>query len=261
MILAVDVGNSNIVLGCLDESQIFFVSRISTDHKKTRDQYAVELKSVLSLYDTDPSHVTGAIISSVVPALSSVLCDAIELVFGVVSIVVGPGIKTGLNILIDNPAQTGSDLVVGAVAAIAEYKKPIMIIDMGTATTITVIDSRANFLGGAILPGVKISLDALTSSAAQLHGISLDAPPKTICTNTVECMRSGIVYGTCSMIDGMADRIAAELNEMPTIVATGGLSSLFAGHCRHNVIYDEHLMLKGLSLLYHKNRRAAPKPE
>ncbi len=254
MILAVDIGNSNIVLGCLNEKQVLFVSRISTDRKQTSDEYAVEIGCILSLYNTDPSKISGAIISSVVPPLSQPISAAVKLLTGIKPLQVGPGIKTGLNILIDNPAQAGSDLIVGAVAAIADYSKPILVIDLGTATTISAIDAKANFLGGVIMPGLTISLNALTSGTSQLPSISLDAPTKAIGTNTIDSMRAGIVLGTCSMIDGMIDRIAHELGTMPTVVATGGIASIIVEHCRHKVHYDEHLMLKGLYILYTMNR-------
>lgn len=253
MILAIDIGNSNIVLGCLNEKQIFFVSRISTDNKKASDQYAVEIGSILSLYNVNISDIKGAIISSVVPPLSNAISAAVELLIGIVPLQVGPEIKTGLNILIDNPEQTGSDLVVAAVAAIFEYKKPIILIDMGTATTITVIDGNANFLGGAIIPGLQISLEALKGRTAQLPGISLDAPRQVIGKNTIDCMQSGIIFGTCSMIDGMIDRIVNEIGTNPTVVATGGLAPVIISYCSHTIHYDANLMLKGLYIIYKMN--------
>jgi len=255
MILAIDIGNSNIVLGCLDQKDIAFVSRVSTDPQKTADQYAVEIRDVLSLYGVDVKNIDGAIVSSVVPPCSHAISNAVEKLTGHQPLLVGPGVKTGLNILIDNPAQLGSDLVAGAVAAINEYPCPIMIIDMGTATTISVVDKDKNMLGGAIIPGVRISLNALSAQAAQLPGISLDPPKSVIGKNTVDSMRSGIVLGNAAMLDGMAQRVAQELGQMPTIVATGGLSRSITPYCTNTVHHDDDLILKGLRIIYYKNKK------
>jgi len=174
MILAIDVGNTNIVLGCVDQEKIYFIARLATDHLKTEDQYAVELKSILELYEFNPSRIDGSIISSVVPPLTNVMKQATFFVTKKEPMIVGPGLKTGLNIMTDNPAQLGSDLVVAAVAALAQYKKPIAIFDLGTATTVSVIDDKGKFLGGIIMPGINISLAALSSRTSQLPRISLE---------------------------------------------------------------------------------------
>lgn len=253
MILAIDIGNTNTVFGCLDNDNIFFVSRISTDLSKTEDQYAVELKDILRLYEISSADIDGAIISSVVPQLCHVISLAVKKVTGKTAMVVGPGIKTGLNIKIDNPAQLGSDLAVTAVAVLAEYKKPIIIVDMGTATTLTAVDQTGAYIGGAILPGVRISLDALTKSTSQLTGISLDTPKSIMGTNTFDAMRSGILFGNASMIDGMIGRMAEYLGTEPTVIATGGLARFIIPHCKSKIFYDDHLMLKGLRIIYNKN--------
>ena len=169
--------------------------------------------------------------------------------------VVGPGIRTGLNILMDNPAQVGSDLIVAAVAALQEYPAPLIIIDMGTATTISVVDKDKAYIGGCICPGVKISADALSSRTAQLPGISLDEPKKAIGRNTVDSMRSGIMMGSAAMLDGMIARMEEELGQKATVLATGGIARFVVPMCRREVVYDRNLLLKGLTILYYNNRK------
>ena len=211
MILAIDIGNTNIVVGCFDKDKVLFVERVSTDNTKTELEYAISLKNVLEIYDIKPSSVDGGIISSVVPPLTNVLKASAEKIISGEVLVVGPGIKTGLNILMDNPASLGSALVVDAVAAIHEYPVPLIFIDMGTATTISVIDEEKRYRGGMILPGMRVSMDSLTSRTAQLPHISMEAPKKLIGRNTIDCMKSGMVYGNASCIDGMIRRIKKEL--------------------------------------------------
>ena len=253
MVLAVDIGNSNIVVGTVHKTGVSFVERISTDHGKTDLEYAMAIKAILDLHNITPSQIKGCIISSVVPPVTAVVSKALEKLTGESALVVGPGIKTGLNIKIDNPAQLGSDLVVDAVAGISEYPLPLIIIDMGTATTMSAIDKQGNYLGGVIIPGARIALDSIVSRTSQLPRISLDAPKKTIGTNTIECMKSGMVLGNASMMDGMIDRIEDELGEEATVIATGGLAKFIIPHCKHQIIYDDTLLLKGLYLIYNKN--------
>lgn len=254
MILAIDIGNSNIVLGCIEGKEILKEARIATDVIKTSDQYCVELKNILDLMEIDTSKIEGTIISSVVPPVLNSFKTAIRKLTGRVPLVVGPGIKTGLNILLDNPALAGGDLIVGAVAAIAEYPTPILVIDMGTATTITTIDQKGSYLGGCICPGVKISTEALSSRTAQLPAISLEAPKKAIGRNTVDCMRSGLMMGTAAMLDGMIERMEQELGAPATVVATGGIARFILPMCKREIIYDKDLLLKGLLRLYENNR-------
>ena len=253
MLLAVDIGNTNIVLGCIENTQIVFTERLSTDHFKTSLEYAISFRSVLQLYEIDPKTITGAIISSVVPPITALIQDALVKLTGLQAMVVSPGVKTGLNIQMDNPAQVGSDLIVAAVAGIAEYPCPLILIDMGTATTITVIDKKKNYIGGMILPGLRVSLDSLTSRTSQLPRISLDPPKVLIGRNTIDCMRSGILYGNASCLDGMIDRIEEELGCSATAVATGGLAGSIVPLCRHEIILDDELLLKGMYLIYEKN--------
>lgn len=258
MILAIDIGNTNIVLGGIEGSKIVKEARMATDLIKTSDQYCAELKNMLDLLEIDRTKMEGAIISSVVPPVLNSFKTAIIKLTGKVPLVVGPGIKTGLNILLDNPAMAGGDLIVGAVAALAEYKPPLLIVDMGTATTISAIDARGSFLGGSIFPGVKISAEVLSGKTAQLPAISLEAPLKAIGRNTIDSMRSGVMMGHAAMLDGMIDRMEAELGGSVTVVATGGIARFILPMCRRSMIYDKDLLLKGLRILYENNTRKRP---
>ncbi|MEE0264520.1 MAG: type III pantothenate kinase [Acutalibacteraceae bacterium] len=257
MILALDIGNTNIVLGCVDKhNKVSSLFRIKTDISRTSWQYAVEINSMLSLCNVDKGMLHGCIISSVVPPLTGIIKQAVQIVADLEPMVVGPGIKTGLNIALDNPAQTGSDLVVDAVATIKQYKLPAIIFDMGTATTVSVIDADKTYIGGMIIPGIMISQEALTSRTSQLPKISLEAPKKIIGKNTIDCMKSGAVYGNAAMIDGIIERIEQELGQRATVIATGGLSSSIMPFCkRDDIIVDNDLLLKGLRILYDKNKQ------
>lgn len=254
MILAIDMGNTNIVIGCLDDEKSYFEERLSTDKSSTELEYAVRIKILLDLYHIDAEQIEGAIISSVVPQLTSVLKKAVEKIVKVTPFVVGPGLKSGLNLHMDNPKQVGSDLIVGAVAGIAEYGEPLILIDMGTATTISVVDKDRNYVGGAILPGLHLSMEALSQKASQLFNVSLDAPKQVIGKNTTDCMKSGIVLGNAACIDGMIDRMEEELGYECKVVATGGLSHVVMPLCRHEITIDDSLLLKGLKIIYDKNK-------
>lgn len=255
MILAVDVGNSNIVIGCMEGQKIVFEARIRTDATKTSDEYCVDLKNILDIYDVKREAVDGAIIASVVPQVLNSVKTAIKKLTGKSALVVGPGLKTGLNIKIENPSQAGADLVVGAVAALREHKPPMIVIDMGTATTMMVLDESGAFIGGSISPGVKISMDALTDRTALLPGLQLDQPKRAIGRNTIDCMRSGIMLANACMIDGMIERMEEELGYKTTVIATGGIAKFVLPMCRQSVIYDKDLLLKGLAALYAENAR------
>lgn len=253
MILTIDIGNTNTVLGGFTDDKLMFISRISTNARKTDAEYATKIKSILALYDVDKAEISGAIISSVVPPLTRTIKNAVKMVYGVDAIVVGPGIKTGINLLADNPLEVGADLICACVAAYKLYTPPVLIIDMGTATKMMVVDQNAAFTGVSIMPGVEISLKALAGGAAQLPQISFEAPSRVMGKNTVDCMRSGIVYGNASMIDGMIERTADEMNTSFSIVATGGLSKAIIPYCNHNITIDDDLILKGLYIIYQKN--------
>ncbi len=254
MLLAIDIGNTNIVIGCIDGYKTVFVERLSTDTFKTELEYAVSFKMVLELHDIKAGEVDGAIISSVVPPLTNIINRAIEKIIGKKAMVVGPGIKTGLNIMMDNPKSVGADLIVGAVAAIDEYGAPLIIIDIGTATSIAVVDKDSNYIGGIIIPGVVTSLESLVNSTSQLPKISLEAPRRVIGKNTVDSMKSGIILGNASMIDGMIDRIEEELGYTVSVVASGGLARIVIPECRHEITVDDELLLRGLNIIYRKNQ-------
>lgn len=253
MILAVDVGNTNIVIGCCKENKIEFVERLSTDPNATVLEYAISFKNVLELYGIGQENIEGAIISSVVPSVTLTIKSAIKKIVNVDSMVIGPGLKTGVNITLDNPAQLGSDLVVDAAAGIAEYPLPLIIFDMGTATTVSVIDENKNYLGGMIIPGVNVSLNAMISQTSQLPRISLEPPKRIIGKNTIECMKSGILYSTAASLDGIIDRVESELGKKATVIATGGLAGSIIPHCTKKIILDDELLLKGLIVIYNKN--------
>ena len=254
MILAIDVGNTNIVIGCMDGDRLVFEERLYTDEKKTELEYAISFKYVLELYEIEPEKLEGGIISSVAPPVTNRVRKAVEKVLGKKVLVVGPGVKTGLDIKIDNPAQLGSDLVVGAVAGIAEYDCPLVIVDMGTATTFTVINEKRQVIGGMIMPGIILALESLSSGTSQLPKIGLEPPKKLIGSNTIDCMRSGVLYGNASCLDGMIARIREELGADPTVVATGGLAASIVPYCREKICIDDGLLMKGLKLIYQKNR-------
>ena len=256
MILAVDVGNSNIVIGGINGMDILFEARLRTDTTKTSDEYCIDLKMILEVYHVNSSDVEGAIISSVVPQVLNSMKTAVMKLTGHTPLVVGPGLKTGLNIKIENPAQTGADLVVGSVAALREHKAPLIVIDMGTATTMIVLDETGALIGGSISPGVKISMDALTGRTALLPGLQLDQPKKAIGRNTIDCMRSGIMLGAACMLDGMVERMEEELGAKTTVVITGGIARFVVPMCRTPMVYDKDLLLKGLAILYRENTRS-----
>jgi type III pantothenate kinase len=255
MILTVDIGNSNIVLGGVEDTEIVFEARLRTDATKTSDEYCIDLKMILEVYHIPAEQIEGAIIASVVPQVLNSLQTAIKKLTGKTSLVVGPGLKTGLNIKIENPAQTGADLVVGSVAALREHKPPMIIVDMGTATTMVVLDQNGALVGGCICPGVRISLDALTDRTSLLPGIQLDQPKRAIGRNTIDCMRSGLMMGAACTIDGMIERMEAELGYETTVIATGGIAKFVLPMCKKKIIYDKDLLVKGLATLYRENKR------
>ena len=253
MILTVDIGNSNIVLGGVQDDRVVFEARLRTETTKTSDQYCVELKILMEVYGVSSKDIEGTIIASVVPQVLNSVRTAIHKLTGKAPLVVGPGLKTGLNILLENPGQTGADLVVADVAALREHKPPLIVIDMGTATTMSVLDQNGAHIGGCIVPGVKISMDALTDRTALLPGLQLDQPKRVIGRNTVDAMRSGIMLGTASMLDGMVERMEAELGSKATVIVTGGIAKFIVPMCKTPMIYDKDLIVKGLAALYRDN--------
>ena len=255
MILTVDIGNSNIVLGGVEGNEIILEARLKTDVTKTSDQYCVDLKILLDVNDINRDMIEGTIIASVVPQVLNSFQTAVKKLTGKTPLVVGPGLKTGLNIRLENPGQTGADLVVADVAALREHKPPLIIIDMGTATTISVLDQTGAHIGGCIIPGVKISMDALTERTALLPGLQLDQPKAAIGRNTIDAMRSGIMMGTACMLDGMIARMEEELGCKTTVIATGGIAKFILPMCKTPILYDKDLLVKGLAALYRDNRR------
>lgn len=255
MILTIDIGNSNIVLGGVREDTIVFEARLRTEATKTSDQYCVDLKILLDVYHVRPEDIEGCIISSVVPQVLNSFQTAIKKLTGKTSLVVGPGLKTGLDIRLENPGQTGADLVVADVAALREHKPPLIVIDMGTATTMSVLDENGAHIGGCIIPGVRISLDALTDRTALLPGLQLDQPKRAIGRNTVDAMRSGIMIGTACMLDGMVERFEEELGKKTMVVVTGGIAKFIVPLCKTPMIYDKDLLIKGLAALYRDNKK------
>lgn len=253
MILAIDIGNTHIVLGCIEQGEIRSITRIVTDTRSTESEYAIKIRQVLEFEGIDYRGFEGAILSSVVPPVTDSMKTAIRRLIGLTPIVVGAGIRTGLNIRLDDPSEMGADLVAGAVGAIAEYGAPLIILDMGTATTISVIGPDTSFLGGAIVPGVNLSINALASNTSLLQRVSVEAPKKSIATNTVDSMKSGAVFGSADLIDGMIARMEEELGCKTTVVATGGLAGSIIPYCRREIICDDNLLLKGLWILYQKN--------
>ena len=253
MILAIDIGNTNIVVGGIDKEKTYFIERLSTIKTKTELEYAIDFKLLMDIHHITPAQLEGAIISSVVPQITQIVKYAAEKILNKQVLVLSAGIKTGLNIKIDNPAQLGADLVADAVAGINIYRVPQIIIDMGTATTLSVLDEKKQYIGGMILPGLRISLDALTAHASQLGGIGLEAPAHVIGKNTIDCMKSGIMYSNAAALDGIIERIEEEIGAPATVIATGGLAKSIVSLCKREIILDEELLLKGLYLIYQRN--------
>lgn len=254
MILTIDVGNSEISFGGFVDNQLAFVARLTTNTRATEDEYSMKIEGVLQLHRVDRTQIRGVILSSVVPQLNRILKGAVKQLFGVEPLVVGPGIKTGLAIRCDTPSSVGADLICACVAAQSLYGSPCLIVDIGTATKMMVVDEHGAFIGVSIIPGVLMGLDALATGTAQLPNIDLGAPNCVIAKNTIDCMRSGVIYGHACMVDGMIERISEEFGKPLPVYVTGGLAPVILPHCKHNMIHDEHLVLKGLHIIYQKNK-------
>lgn len=254
MILVSDIGNTNTVFGVFDGDSLVLESRIDTDRNRMADQYSVIMKQVFDLYKVDRSEIDGAVISSVVPPVGDQLKISVQKLFGVTPLMVGAGVKTGLNIRIDDPSTLGADLACGAAAAKELYPLPCIVIDLGTATKVFAVDKTGAMIGGIIAPGVRISLEALARGAASLPMISLDGHSPVIGTNTVDCMRSGVLYGHAGMLDSFIDRFQEQLGEA-TVVATGGFIHVLKDYCKHEFIVNPQLVMDGMRIIYHKNKR------
>lgn len=255
MLLAVDVGNTHIVIGFIREGEILHIVRVHTNAQETETEYAIKLRQIMDFAGLLPGDFEGAILSSVVPPVTEAMAGAIRMVTGCRCLLLGPGVKTGLNVRIDDPSTLAGDLVAGSVAAVACYGAPVIVLDLGTATTIVAVDKNNCYLGGAILPGVRSSYTALVSGTSLLPDISIRAPKRCIGANTVDAMRSGAVFGAASAIDGMLERMEEELGYPCKAVATGGLARAVTPYCKREILCDDDLLLKGLWVIYQKNRR------
>ena len=256
MLLAIDVGNSTTSVGLFDrEKNLRFLAYLDTDSRKTADQISIDLMNLFTLYHYNYQDVTGAIFCSVVPPLNFMRSKALTRLLGKPPMMVGPGVRTGLNLRMENQVQVGADIVADAVAALERFEPPIITIDMGTATTIGVIDAQRTYVGGMLLPGVNVSLEALSRRAAQLPAISLQHPKAVIGKNTDDCMRAGIVYGTAGMLDGIIERIRGEFGGREiSVVATGGNAPVIVKYCKTPIVYDKFLLMNGLWAIYQKNK-------
>ena len=259
MILTIDVGNTNVVLGCVEDGVVVSRSRLATNTSDLPNGYAMKMRQSFAFDSIDYHEFEGAILSSVVPQVNRAIRSAVRKLTGLECIIVGAGIKTGVNVKIDDPGTLAGDLITGTVGALSMYKPPIIIVDMGTATTIVAVDKDGAYIGGAIVPGVNLSFEALSQGTSLLPNISIEAPRKCIATNTVDSMKSGAVFGTAAMVDGMIDRMEEELGQSATVVATGGLSGGIIPYCKHEIKHEPDLLLKGLAILYQKN--AKPKKQ
>jgi type III pantothenate kinase len=271
MLLAIDVGNTNTVLGLynLESPELVADWRITTHKNQTSDEYGVLFMSLFAMRQIDVSKISAIVVSSVVPPLDTTIRRLCERYFGLRPMFVEPGIKTGMPLLVDNPAELGADRIVNGVAAFARYGGPIIVVDFGTATTFDVISARGEYIGGVIAPGLGISADALFSRAAKLARVDIKRPARIIGTNTIAHLQSGLFYGYIGLVDGILERMLAEIQASqpdgtvatPKVIATGGLAHMLHEDSKYITAIDDMLTLDGLRLLYERNRnprRAAP---
>ena len=253
MILVLDTGNTNIVLGVYEQGELKYHWRMETYRHKTEDEYAMSVKALFSHVGLEFSDINGIIISSVVPPVMFPLEQMCRKYFDIRPLIVGPGVKTGLNIKYENPREVGADRIVNAVAAIHEYGDPLIIVDFGTATTYCYVNEKGEYMGGAIAPGVGISMEALFDRASKLPRVELVRPEQVIGKNTVAAMQAGIVYGYVGQVVGIVGRIKAQSKVEPKVIATGGLADLIASETDVIDVVDSFLTLKGLHLIYERN--------
>ena len=255
MILVVDIGNTQTKVGIFDGDDLVVSERISTIAKKTDTEYSIQLNYILESAGVSAEVISGAALSSVVPPVNHDFSQAVKKVTGHAPIIVGPGIKTGMKIRIDDPATLGADMVVAAVGALSEYRGPMIVIDMGTATTYSYLDEHGDFCGAVIMPGVNASMESLVSNAALLPKIGFTAPDKVIGTDTISSMQSGLIFGEAARMDGMIAKIREEAGCDAPVIATGGMAKVILPHCRTEIIYDDQLVLKGLKDIYRMNQK------
>lgn len=256
MILTVDINNTSVVFAVMEEGRALYISRLSSDKSRTADEYAVLIDWSFRQRGFEIRNVEGAIISSVVPPLTAVIKDAVRIVTDCNPLVIGPGVKTGLNIRLEDPTELGGDFVSCAVAAIAKYPMPCVIVEMGTAIAMGILDKTGSYIGGIISPGPMVSQEALARGAAMLSNVSITPTPQVICKSTITCTQSGIVNGSAAMIDGMLERIEDELGDKVSVVVTGDWADTITPSCkRKGIIKDQELLMHGLWLIYKKNRR------
>ena len=260
MLLAIDVGNTNTVLGLYEGEQLIHHFRIATNRSATSDEMSELMLSLVERKRIDPQNISGSIVASVVPQLNRIIVEAAQKAFGEPPLVVGPGVKTGMPILIDNPGEVGADRIVNAVAGWQRHRQALVLVDFGTGTTFDAVDDKGQYLGGAIAPGIDISMDALFSRAAKLPRVELKKPPKVIGKNTIHALQSGLLFGYAGLVDEIVSRMKVELSQAssspslpPKVIATGGLAFLFEGVSRTLEIVDEFLTLDGLRILHGMN--------
>lgn len=253
MLLTIDVGNTNVTLGVYDKDMLYFISRLATDPSRMEDQYAIEILDIFKIYHVSIDRITGVVIGSVVPALTRCLMQAVKKIFGIDALSVGyETVKDFFAFDSTYPEETGADLIAACVAAAALYPAPSIVVDMGTATKLMVIDAQKRMSGAIIMPGIGISMDALFSRAALLSTVDLKAPSRVIGKSTMECIQSGLIYGNASMIDGLCDRIESELGAPCIVIGTGGHSEAIVQNCKRKVTYNDTLVLEGLKIIHEK---------
>jgi type III pantothenate kinase len=260
MLLVVDIGNTNIVFGLYEGTNLMHTFRISTVRTATADEYGVMLQQLVVLRGVEARSVEGAIVASVVPPVTETMMSAVRNAFAREPLLVGPGLKTGMSVLYENPKEVGADRIVNAVAAYERVHGPLIVVDFGTATTFDCVSAGGEYLGGVIVPGILVSLDGLFARAAKLSRIELSEPPRVLGRNTTHALQSGVIFGYASLVDGLVDKLNAELEVKAAVMATGGLASLVARHARRIESVEPNLTLEGLRLIYERNRRVASSP-